>query len=356
MTYSTAERKSLANQAERGNLRSLGKLLRDTVDRTAGLIASELAVLDGVTAGTGAASKAAVLDASGNFIMPATGMFGLSRAALAAAGSTSADAGVIATQVVAVTASDGTKGVALPAAATTEGPILVINTVLTSGANLKVYPVDGGNDQINGGAEDAAFTMGPGKAAWFIPTSATQWYAEDSSGVTATTSELNILDGVTATATELNRAADVSGRLVAAGGTLAVTEALHDGKTILLDTAAGSVCTLPAATGSGARFRFVVSVDATSNSHIIKVAASTDDLFLGSLLQTDTDTTDTLISMPALAGDTFDTITFSNDGTQGGLPGDIIEVEDIAAGTWAIFGHVNGSGSVATPFSSAISA
>lgn len=343
MTYSTAERKSLANQAERGNLRSLGKLLRDTVDRTAGLIASELAVLDGVTAGTGAASKAAVLDASGNFIMPATGMFGLSRAALAAAGSTSADAGVIATQVVAVTASDGTKGVALPAAATTEGPILVINTVLTSGANLKVYPVDGGNDQINGGAEDAAFTMGPGKAAWFIPTSATQWYAEDSSGVTAT-------------ATELNRAADVSGRLVAAGGTLAVTEALHDGKTILLDTAAGSVCTLPAATGSGARFRFVVSVDATSNSHIIKVAASTDDLFLGSLLQTDTDTTDTLISMPALAGDTFDTITFSNDGTQGGLPGDIIEVEDIAAGTWAIFGHVNGSGSVATPFSSAISA
>ena len=80
--------------------------------------------------------------------------------------------------------------------------------------------------------------------------------------------------GHTATATEVNRTCDVSGRLVAAGGTLAVTEAAHDGKTILLDTAAGSVCTLPAATGSGARFRFVISVIATSNSHIIKVTGN----------------------------------------------------------------------------------
>jgi hypothetical protein len=31
------------------------------------------------------------------------------------------------------------------------------------------------------------------------------------------------------------------------GATLSVTEALHDGKTVLLDTAAGSVITLPAA-------------------------------------------------------------------------------------------------------------
>ncbi len=188
----------------------------------------------------------------------------------------------------------------------------------------------------------------------------TNFYAFSSAQLAAlqllTSTEIAALDGNTATATELTRAADVSTRLVAAGGTLSVTEASHDGRTILLDTAAGSVCTLPAATGSGARFRFVVSVDATSNAHIIKVAASTDDLFLGTLLQTDTDTSDTLISMPALAADTFDTITFAADGTQGGAVGDIIEVEDIASGTWAIAGHVNGAGTVATPFSSAISA
>jgi hypothetical protein len=94
--------------------------------------------------------------------------------------------------------------VALPAAATTAGPILVINTVLTSGANLKVYPVNGGNDQINGEAEDAAFTMGPGAAAWFVPTSATQWYVADKAGVLTTKAEDNILDGVTSTAAELN--------------------------------------------------------------------------------------------------------------------------------------------------------
>lgn len=169
-----------------------------------GIAAADLAKIDGITNGTGVASKALVLDSSGNVAMPATGLIGLSRAALAAAGTDATNGGAVATQVVAVTASDGTKGVVLPAAATTTGPILILNTVLTSGANLKVYPVNGGNDNINGEAEDAAFTMGPGAAAWFVPTSATQWYVADKSGVLTTKAEDNILDGVTATATELN--------------------------------------------------------------------------------------------------------------------------------------------------------
>lgn len=168
------------------------------------LSGTELGYVDGITAGTGAASKALVLNASGNVSMPDNGAIALSRAAVAAAGTDATDATVLADQVNAVTGADGTTGVALPAAGTTTGPIYVINTVLTSGANLKVYPVNGGNDNINGGAEDAAFTMGPGKAAWFIPTSATQWYVEDAAGVLTTTTEANILDGVTATAAELN--------------------------------------------------------------------------------------------------------------------------------------------------------
>ncbi len=169
-----------------------------------GIAASDLQKIDGITNGTGVASKALVLDSSGNVAMPATGAIGLSRAALAAAGTDATNGGAIVTQIVAVTGADGTTGVVLPAAATVTGPILVINTVLTSGANLKVYPVNGGNDNINGLAEDLAFTMGPGEAAWFIPTSATQWYVADKSGVLTTTAEENILDGVTATATELN--------------------------------------------------------------------------------------------------------------------------------------------------------
>lgn len=136
------------------------------------------------TAGTGSASDPMVLDSNGDFVMPSGGIFGMSRAALAAAGTTAADAAVIAQQIVLVTASDGAKGVALPAAAATEGPILVVNTVNTTGASLLVYPVNGGNDQINGLAEDAAFTMAPGTSAWFIPTSATQWYVEQAVATT----------------------------------------------------------------------------------------------------------------------------------------------------------------------------
>lgn len=180
---------------------------------------TEIGWLNGVTAGTGVASKALVLDSSGNVAMPATGAIALSRAALAAAGTDATNGGAIATQVVAVTASDGTKGVVLPAAATTTGPIYIINTVLTSGADLKVYPVNGGNDQINGEAEDAAFTMGPGTAAWFVPTSATQWYVSDKAGTLTTKAEENILDGVTATAAELNY------NDVATLGTLAASKA-----------------------------------------------------------------------------------------------------------------------------------
>lgn len=120
------------------------------------------------------------------------GLLGMSRGTLAATGSGASTAAVITKQVTAVTASDGTKAVALPAAAVTTGPLLVINTVTT--ANLPVYPVNGGNDNINAGAEDAAFTLGPGKAGWFIPTSATQWYVEDVAAVTSTTTELNYLD------------------------------------------------------------------------------------------------------------------------------------------------------------------
>lgn len=122
-----------------------------------------------------------------------TGAIISTRAVLAATGSGASTAAVISTQIVAVTDSDGTKAVALPAAATSSAPILVINTVTT--AALPVYPVNGGNDNINAGAEDAAWTLGPGKAAWFTATSATQWYVADVSAATATTTELNLIDG-----------------------------------------------------------------------------------------------------------------------------------------------------------------
>lgn len=118
-----------------------------------------------------------------------TGISGATNyAVVAAAGSTSADAAVLSSQFSLVTGADGAKGVALPAAAN-QLPRYIINTSLT--AALKVYPINGGNDNINGLSEDAAFTMGPGKGAWFIAVSGTQWYVQDASGVQSTTSEID---------------------------------------------------------------------------------------------------------------------------------------------------------------------
>jgi hypothetical protein len=131
-------------------------------------------------------------DSADAISIASAGLLGMSRGTLAATGSGASTAAVITKQVTAVTASDGTKAVALPAAATTTGPLMVINTVTT--ATLPVYPVNGGNDNINSGAEDAAWTLGPGQAAWFIPTSATQWYVMPASSLTSTTAELQYLD------------------------------------------------------------------------------------------------------------------------------------------------------------------
>lgn len=132
------------------------------------------------------------------------------------------------------------------------------------------------------------------------------------------------------------------------GASLTLTQADHDGRTVRFSAASGSAVTLPAATGSGMRVRLVVSVTVTSNNHT--VACNGTDEFAGTILQTDTDTSDTLASYPALAADNFDTITM-NGSTKGGLIGDWLEIEDIASGTWAIIGHINGTGTVATPFS-----
>jgi len=161
------------------------------------------------------------------------------------------------------------------------------------------------------------------------------------------------LGGLLATADELNRVADVSTRLVAAGSTLAATVAAHDGKIILLDPAAGSVVTLPDATGSGAVFTFAVSVTATSNSHIIKTARTADHM-TGFVALLDMDAT----PLAAYKGDgtADDTITM-NRTTTGGVIGDTVQAVDIAANLWLIRGAtlttVAGS-NVADPFSATV--
>lgn len=243
------------------------------------------------------------------------GWFSFPNLVVAAAGANAAAAAVLTGQVNLVTGADNAKGVALPAAVD-ELAVYILNTSLT--ANLLVYPVSGGDDNINALAEDLPFTMGPGKGAWFTATSGAQWYVPDNSGVLATTGELN-------------RNTDVSARQVAAGATLSITEALHEGKTIALDTAAGSVVTLPAPT-VGARLRFLVTVKPTTNFHQIKVAAATD-FMAGSVNILDADAAaQTAYIADGVADDNIQL----NGTTKGGQVGDWVELEGISATQWAI--------------------
>ena len=145
-------------------------------------------------------------------------------------------------------------------------------------------------------------------------------------------------------------AIDVSSRLVGAGATLTLTKEAHAyPRSVLFDTAAGSVVTLPAATGSGVRFRVQVSVLATSNSHVL-AAAGTDE-FVGHMVGIDTDTADATIAFAAVAADDFDKISFNRTTSGIAGPGDYIEVEDVVAGSWQVNGAYRATGTIITPFS-----
>ena len=139
---------------------------------------------------------------------------------------------------------------------------------------------------------------------------------------------------VDATALELNRATDLSARVVAAGDALSATLAAHSDRTILLDTASGSVVTLPVAAATGARIRCIVSVKPTSNAHIVKVANSSG-LLAGSVNLLDADSN--AQTAYAFSG-TDDTLTW-NGTTTGGQIGDWVEFEDILTNVWAVRGQ-----------------
>ena len=319
--------------------------------------AAELNYNDITTLGTGAASKAVVLDTGGNYAMPSAGMFGLSRGTLAAAGSGASDAAVITQQVTVVTGSNGTLAVALPAAATATGPILVVNSVTTTGATLPVFPVNGGNDNINALAEDAAFTMGPGSAAWFIPVSATQWYVHALAAITPTVAEINTLLGMTATAAEIVRTCDLTGRIVTLVETGAITEILHEGRVCMLGEVGGNALvtlTLPEATGSGARYKFIVSVLNTS-SYVIVVADTTNANFIGNVINQDADLVGTIAAIMYPAPANADTLTLNGTST-GGQVGDWVELIDVATDVWFVNGVVScpAGSDTATPFSAAV--
>jgi hypothetical protein len=148
-------------------------------------------------------------------------------------------------------------------------------------------------------------------------------------------------------AASLAAKANDAARYVAAGATKALTPA-NNNQTVKLDTAAGSAVTLPAATGSGCRFKFLVTLLATSAAHIISAAGA--DVMIGAISGARIDSGNAVLGFAAQS--TSNTITLNRTTTGSVSLGEYVEVEDVAAGIWEVTGFLTATGAAfATPFS-----
>lgn len=134
------------------------------------------------------------------------------------------------------------------------------------------------------------------------------------------------------------------------GSSVTITSASHAGALVILDNAAGIAVTLPAASGTGAVYRFLVKTTITSNSTTIKVANASDTM-VGWVSSA---TTTAGAGLQEAAGGTDDTITM-NGTTTGGIAGSYVEVQDVAANLWNVFGTLAGSDTLATSLSATVS-
>jgi hypothetical protein len=141
-----------------------------------------------------------------------------------------------------------------------------------------------------------------------------------------------------------------SARLVTTtAASLAITVATHDNKFVVMNSTHTQTFTLPQAVGSGGTFTFLVGTKGTDGSKIIKVANATDIIQGVSLIA---NTQATLVNGFASTA-TDDTVTLNNS-TSGGFVGDMVEIEDILTGVFAVRVTGNATGTVVTPFSSGV--
>lgn len=171
--------------------------------------------------------------------------------------------------------------------------------------------------------------------------------------VAATAAELNAsVAGLLATTAEINRAADVSTRIVnCTASTLTVTEALHDGKTVVLDLAAGIAVTLPAAS-AGLQFEFIIKTTFTGAATIKSVASA--DIMIGHAIMGN-NSDNTIVNFQATAADTFDTINMlGTSNSTGGMAGQRIRISGLAANLWYVEIIGDAAGTEATPFENTV--
>jgi hypothetical protein len=147
------------------------------------------------------------------------------------------------------------------------------------------------------------------------------------------------------------RNAAVAARIVSLTGSTSLTAATHGDRVLVLNgTGSAYTQTLPAATGSGTRFLFLVGAVNTSN-HLIKVTGN--DVMYGNIITNSTGDTPDLAQPWPTAVDS-DTITLNGTTTGGQAVGDYIELIDFATDKWFVTGITTTSGTEATPFSATV--
>lgn len=134
---------------------------------------------------------------------------------------------------------------------------------------------------------------------------------------------------------------------VASSMTTSTNSPTQHGGIYTLNRATGVAVTLPAATATGLKQRFIVETAASGGSYVISAAGT--DVFTGIVLGERADSGNAVLGFAA--GATDNTITLSS--TNGGVSkGSWVEVIDVASGVWAVTGILSSTGGAfATPFS-----
>lgn len=157
--------------------------------------------------------------------------------------------------------------------------------------------------------------------------------------------------GTSGTFSGIVSAGAITGQVPDAAGATITLSSANAFNTVLLNTAAGSVATLPAATGTGNVYKFVVTTTASSNAHKILTAPVTDVLIGFATGQN----SNTAKCFSAAAASAFHSIQMPFAGTQpsGGFEGDWFEFTDVASGKWAVRACYQAGTTPTTPFSTA---
>ncbi len=264
-----------------------------------GLDATELGYLNAVTAGTVAASKAVVVSAT-----KAIDTLLFTPGTIAAAGADQAGATAVVADMTYVTDSNGAKGVKLPTAVVGRR-IVLKNTV--ANANLLVYPATGA--QINALGANAAMTAPFGAWVEFLAVSTTLWYASAplSDGITATAAEINALAGTGLTAAEL-------GTLNGVAATLTSSELnILDGVT----ATTAEINTLAGVTAGAASASKAVVLDSSLG------VTGLGDIYASKTIIAATQATERLIRSEITITPTGDTFAVTDGGSLAGVRGAI---------------------------------